>query len=46
MPPVEKDQNSRAREHYQNPSFFFISLRVITQRKLGIRKLLFGKLKC
>ena len=23
MPAVEKDQNSRAKEHVQNPSFFF-----------------------
>ena len=26
MPAVEKDQNSRAKEHDQNPSFFFYQL--------------------
>ena len=26
MPAVEKDQNSRAKEHDQSPSFFFLSI--------------------
>ena len=33
MPAVEKGHNSRAKEHDQNPSFFFfINHRVIVQR--------------
>ena len=33
MPAVEKDHNSRAKEHDQNTSFFFfINYRVIVQR--------------
>ena len=29
---VEKNQNSKAKEHDQSPSFFFINFRVIIQR--------------
>ena len=32
MPAVEKNQNSKAKEHDQSPSFFFINFRVIIQR--------------